>query len=116
MRSAYAAPTTFGVISEKIRIASAMATPPTISDDLALSEQARGDHRGQRGRDRVDQRVAEQDDAEQLVGAGEQSERDFGAAFAALRPEPQPMPIDGHHRRLGDREKSRNRKQRDQRR
>ncbi len=32
MRSAYAAPTTFGVISEKIRIASAMATPPTISD------------------------------------------------------------------------------------
>ncbi len=77
MRSAYAAPTTFGVISEKISSANEIATPPTISDDLALSEQALGDHRGQRGRDRVDQRVAEQDDAEQLVGAGEQAEREL---------------------------------------
>jgi len=82
---------------------------------LALSEQARGDHRGERGRDRVDQRVAEEDDAEQLVGAGEQAEGDFGAAFAVLRPEPQPVPVDRHHRRLGDREKTRNRKQRNQR-
>ena len=83
--------------------------------DLALSEQARGDHRRQRGGDRVDQRVAEKDDAEQLVGAGEKPEGDFRAAFAALGSQTQPVPVDRHHRRLGDREKARNRKQRDQR-
>src|SRR4029079_9218464 len=82
---------------------------------LALSEQARRDYRGQRGRDLVDQRIAKKNDAEQLVGASEKSQRDFGPALTVLGFQTQPMSVDGHHRRLGDREKARNRKQRDQR-
>ena len=36
----------------------------------------------------------------------EQAEGDFRAAFAALGAQTQPVPVDRHHRRLGDREEA----------
>ena len=84
-----------------------MATVPSGQRELALAEQPLGDHRGQRGGGGCDQRVAEQDDAQQLVGLAEQRLRQLRAALAPLRAVLQPIAVGRHHRRLGDREETR---------
>ena len=68
MRSACAAPTTLGVISENTRIRKVTTSGAERQRELALAEHPLGDHGGDRGRAGVDQVVAEQDDAEQRVG------------------------------------------------
>jgi hypothetical protein len=82
---------------------------------LALAEQAHGDEARERGRGRVDQVVAEQDDAEQAVGLREKRHGEPRAARAALRLMLQPIAVRGHHRRLGDRKEARRHEQDDQR-
>ena len=72
---------------------------------LAFAEQALGDDGGDRRGTRGDERVAEQDDAEQLVGLRQQANGELGAALALLGAVAQPIAIDRHHRGLGDREK-----------
>ena len=72
MRSACAAPITFGVISENTRIRNVIDDRADGERELAFAEQPRGDHAGERGGAGVDEVVAEQDDAEQPVGLREQ--------------------------------------------
>ena len=83
--------------------------------ELAFAEQPLRDHRRQRRGRRGDERVAEQDHAEQLVGLAEQRHRQLGAARAALRAVLQPVPVDRHHRGLGDREEAGGHQQHDER-
>ncbi len=77
--------------------------------ELSFAEQALRDHRRQRRGPRRNERVAEQDDAEQRVGLAEQRQRELGAALAALRAVLEPVSVYGHHRRLRDREETRGR-------
>ena len=107
MRSACVAPTTFGVISENTRIRNVTTTVLMASASSPVAEEPRGDHAGQRRRARVDEVVAEQDDAEQAVGLREQRHRELGALVAALRAVLQAVAVDGHHRRLRHREEPR---------
>ena len=81
---------------------------------FAFAEKPLGDYRGERCGTRGNQRIAEQNHAEQLVGPGEESERKLGSADAPLRAKPQPVTIDGHHRGLGDGKEARDEKQQDQ--
>jgi hypothetical protein len=82
---------------------------------FALAEQAHGDDARERCRSGVDQVVAQQDHAEQLVGLCEERKRKSRAARTALRLVLQPIAVRRHHRRLGNREKSRRHQQDDQR-
>ena len=83
MRSGYAAPTTLGVISLKTRIANAAAPVAIDERELAVAEVPARDLADEQRRRRVDHVVAEQHDAEELVGVREQIGGEPRAAVAA---------------------------------
>ena len=78
-----------------------------VSRQLALAEQAEGDDGDERGGGGVDQVVAEQDHAEQLVGLGEQLGGESCAAVAGLGQVLQPVAVERHHAGFGDGEEAR---------
>ena len=76
-----------------------------------LAEQLDGDDGNQRGRRRVDEVVAEQDDAQHLVGAGEQFEGQTRTPMALPGKMAQPVAVGRHHAGFRHREKSRDHQQ-----
>ena len=73
---------------------------------LAFAEQTLGDDGGDRRGTCRNERVAEEDDAEQPVGLRQQGNGELGPSLALLGTVSQPVAIDRHHRSLGDREKA----------
>ena len=107
MRSACAAPTTFGVISENTRIANEIAIVPSASASSPSPNSRVGDHRASASRRprrpaccRAGSRRAA------CRSAPSSDDRELRAALAALRAMLQPIAVDRHHRRLGDREEA----------
>ena len=83
--------------------------------DFPFTEQALGEDRRERRGSGVEERVAEQNDAEQSVGFVQQSDRELRAAVAALRAVLQTIAVDRHHRRFGEGKKTGGDDQREQR-
>ncbi len=74
--------------------------------ELAFAEQALGDDGGQCRGCGGDERVAEQNDAQELVDLRKQRERLPGAALAAMGAVAEPVPVRRHHRGLRNREET----------
>ena len=72
MRSGYVAPITFGVISANTMMRNEITERADGVGELVVAEQAHRDQAGERARRGDDQRVADEDAAEQPVGALEQ--------------------------------------------
>ena len=69
---------------------------------LVLSQHPECDHRAERGCGGVGEVVAEQDHAEQLVGALQELRGEDGAAVAGLGQVLQPVAVERHHAGFGD--------------
>ena len=78
---------------------------------FAVAEQANGQHGRQRARGGIDQIVAQQDHAQELVGLVQQRLRPHRAAHAGLGGVAQAIAVDRHHRRLGRGKKCRSEQQ-----
>ena len=62
-----------------------------------IAEEVNGDDRGNRRREIVDEVVADEDDADEAVGATEQSQHALGRALAAIGLMRQAVAVDRHH-------------------
>jgi hypothetical protein len=74
--------------------------------DVVVAERVQRDRRGEHGNDRVDHVVADQDDAQKLIGFGEQALRRARAQRPLVGEVLQAMAVQRHHRGFGNREEA----------